>query len=150
MSIVKRLWLLSGLIGLVALTAVIGTTEFDGFTERAPMDEAVIERNCEPLIGRTVAEVAAALGLSVSEATVFDEPPGVGRGLIGVGANGLCVQIWVARNAGIFRADRAWSAEEFATRRTVGIQVRQPGRPDRREWWAGGSRFSPESRDAGL
>lgn len=147
MTIIKRFWLL---LGLAAVTAVVVFTVVGEFTQRARMDEAGIGRNCEPLIGLTVAEVAASLGLSISEATVFDEPPGVGRGLIWVGTDGMSVQVWVARNSGIFRADCAWSAEEFATRRAVGIQVRQSGRPDRREWWAGGSRFSPESQDAGF
>ena len=80
---------------------------------------------------------------------MFDEPPGVGRGLLWAGGDGLRVAVWVARRAGVFRADRRWSADEFTSRRAVGVEVRQLGRPGAGgAWWAGGSRFSPEAQVA--
>lgn len=120
-------------------------------------------RDCRALIGLTVGEVIAALGIRAEGWTVFHEPPAVGRGLVWAGPDGLHVQIWVARREGLFRLPLGWEAAEFFSRRAVGIIVTQhlaplcgaaDGRPPNnqpprvREWWAGGSRFSFESQRA--
>ncbi|AWM37351.1 hypothetical protein GobsT_46860 [Gemmata obscuriglobus] len=125
------------------------------------MSKHLLTRDCGLLVGRTVGEVLVALGLEPNECQVFDEPPAVGRGLRWNGLGGPSVQVWVTRQAGIFRSSRNWATTEFLSFRAVGIIVVQnqapcPGAasgqppnvvpPQFREWWAGGSRFSPDSQ----
>ena len=112
--------------------------------ERRMAEKSIIQRDCGPLIGMCINEVVAALGLPVDQCLVFDEPPMVGRG-VRWHTPDLCVHIWVARQAGVFRRDHNWDVTEFLPLRAVGIQVDEY-LGTRREWWAGGSRFSEQSQ----
>jgi hypothetical protein len=84
------------------------------------------------LVGMTVAKAATEAELKPETFSFTDEPPGVGRCVAGSTAGGEVVQLWVERNAGIFRENRDWTFKMFAEKLVVRVIVEKDGR--RKAW----------------
>jgi hypothetical protein len=77
------------------------------------------------LRGLTLGEAVQQLGLEPGGCAVFDEPPGVARGISAKLADSRTVKLWLARQDGLFRENRDWTIQQIAGRRVAAVDVRE-------------------------
>jgi hypothetical protein len=75
------------------------------------------------LRGLTLREAIQQLGLKPEDCELFDEPPGVARGIQAKVHDGRTVQLWLARQDGLFREKRDWTFQQIAERRVAAVKV---------------------------
>jgi hypothetical protein len=63
------------------------------------------------------------LGLRPADCTIFDEPPGVARGVTAKLADGRQVRLWLARQDGLFREQRDWTFEQISDRLVAAVEI---------------------------
>jgi hypothetical protein len=76
------------------------------------------------LRGQTVREAVRRAGLQPEKCTIFDEPPGVARGVSGTTADQKVVHLWISRQDGIFREQRDWTFEQLAGRTVADVEIK--------------------------
>ena len=97
----------------------------DTFVELLKLDSGQQIRHrvgrLEPIPGMTIAE-AMKLGMNPKSCTIFDEPPGVARGVRGSMDGGRDVSLWISRTAGLFRENRDWTFEQLSGLKVVAVK----------------------------
>ena len=86
----------------------------------SPTDTKTVEAN---LRGLTLREAIQQLGLKPGDCALFDEPPGVARGVRAKLPSGAVVHLWLSRQDGLFRENRDWTFQQIADRQVVDVQV---------------------------
>jgi hypothetical protein len=75
------------------------------------------------LRGLTLRDAVQQLGVKPADCPLFDEPPGVARGVYTKLADGRTVHLWLARHDGVFSEKRDWTFQQIADRRVVGVEL---------------------------
>jgi hypothetical protein len=75
------------------------------------------------LRGLTIRDAVARAGMKPKACEIFDEPPGVARGVRGKTADGRTLELWVARPDGVFREKRDWTFAQVAGLRVARVRV---------------------------
>jgi hypothetical protein len=94
-----------------------------GHSPSAPREE--LKALDTQLRGLTLGEAVRQLGLKPGDCTLFDEPPGVARGIHAKLPDGRTVQMWLARRDGLFRENRDWTFRQIAGRRVAAVDIRR-------------------------
>lgn len=76
------------------------------------------------VIGLTVREAVAKLGVKEADCTIGDEPPGIARYVSVPQGGGRAVQLWLARHPGMFRENCDWSFDLVADKPVADVRVR--------------------------
>jgi hypothetical protein len=86
----------------------------------SPPDQKILKAQ---LRGLTLREAVQQLGLKPEDCALFDEPPGVARGIQAKLPDGRMVHLWLARQDGLFRENRDWTFQQIADRRVADVKV---------------------------
>src|SRR5262249_18632582 len=80
------------------------------------------------LRGQSIRDAVRLAGVAPERCAIFDEPPGVARGVTFTSPFGATVQLWLARNDGVFPANRNWTFAQIAARTVVAVECDWGGR----------------------
>ncbi len=104
-------WLAIFAIFAVATVAVLILVQFD----RLQKDLAGFE-------GLTLGEAVERAGLTPQQCTIFDEPPGVARGVVATTGDGTTMQFWISLQDRVFREERDWKFDDIRNKRVVDVE----------------------------
>jgi outer membrane protein assembly factor BamB len=76
----------------------------------------------EPIRGMTIGEAVKELRMDPKKCTIFDEPPGVARGVRGRMDDGRAVSLWISRTDGVFREKRDWTFEMLSGLKVAAVE----------------------------
>jgi hypothetical protein len=79
--------------------------------------------DAKQLLGHTIRDAVRLAGLKPARCAIFDEPPGVARGVAARTADGKRIHLWLARNDGVFSAQRDWTFGQLAHQKVVAVEV---------------------------
>ena len=78
-------------------------------------------RSDKDLIGVSVQETIAELGITMKPDFLIDEPPCVARGIRGIAYNGDTIELYIRRGAIPFDANRSYKLANFLALPIIGI-----------------------------
>ena len=73
----------------------------------------------EAIRGLTIDEAVKKLEMNPKECRIFDEPPGLARGVRGRMLDDRSVTLWISRQDGVFRENRDWTFEQISGLKVV-------------------------------
>jgi hypothetical protein len=81
-----------------------------------------VQPTAPDVVGHNLGKAVEELGLQPADCTIFDEPPGVARGVTAKLNDGREVRLWLARRDGLFRENRDWTFEQISDRPVEGVE----------------------------
>jgi hypothetical protein len=105
------------IIAVMALTVV-----FLGGCRHTALYENGNTHTIKPLIGMTMSDAIKALAVSVDQATIFDEPPGVARGFVVLTPDGTTIHLYFAKADRIFDKKCQWPVDVLIKKRVTGVE----------------------------
>ena len=73
--------------------------------------------------GQPIGKAVELLGLRPEDCRIFDEPPGVARGVESKLPDGRNVELWISRQDGMFSEKRDWTFEQIRSRPVARVRV---------------------------